>query len=132
MSDIYELIFEDIKSDVIASLLSEIDSALLEGSENRLTLENYLSNENEYSIDLPMTQPIRVFSSLNDPRVRVIKYDQKFDCEISWRGSSPDDELISSLQSFSSFVCDKYAFASFFSGLEPASDGETQLFSSID
>lgn len=128
MSDVYELVFEDISVRSIKSLLSEIDSGFASGREGRSAIDEYFRSVRDVDFSSKMSGTHEAFRNLNELRVRLYKYDQTFDCEISWFAESVSNCTIEKLKSFAEAFLKDHELNAVFCGLDPASDEDTQLF----
>lgn len=128
MKEIYELVFEDLRTDLFLEMTKEIDSGLGKLPGFIAEFESLKLNDCNRDIVFEAISPEGVFSCLNELRYRILKYDNTFDFEVSWVGLSPEPKLIKKLVSIVESLKTKNCFRICYCGLEPACDEETRLF----
>ncbi len=147
MSNLFEVVFEDIpKNKVMPLLLSLIassnrvintrcseDISFVDRDKISTSLLQYVLNfEGDISMLFDL-QDMRT-GSIDLPKVllRLVKYEDKYDIDFNFNESEVDNKdiqsLIVELHGYAKKLAHDYEIQSFFGGLEPASDEETRYF----
>lgn len=147
MTNLFEVVFENlVKSSAIRLLLLLISCAERVinvqcsddiklpdfGDFDRKTLESVLSFEGDISVFINLDG--MSFGSLVLPKVllRLVKYNDKFDIDFNFDVNELKNtgmtNLAKNLHSHTKDIAREYEIATFFGGMEPASDVDTRYF----
>lgn len=147
MSDLIELVFEDVaKNDVANFLISllagakEIDR--IECSEDKFFGKKLIVSEEMFSslveADCDLTTVFNVEelmlgeTVLHEVLIRLVKYGGSYDVDLNFDprslvGGSKSAVLVQ-LHQYAKFIRSNFSLATFYCGLEPASDEDTRYF----
>ena len=121
--DLFELVFERLDQPTATAL-----SRTLLGYEARLPTER--DGVHEVSVESLVLRP---GVALDDVHVRLLCYDESvYDVELNFRlpeAKAPsNDAFVAALHDFASDLAEANGVATYFAGLEPASDESTRMF----
>lgn len=143
MSELIEIVFEDVKKHALTSFVAELSDYGRAVKDYRLLSEhgeNVKTDWQDYASVLNIIEKITDGSlfvnlisldmgeiTLSGCALRVIRYDDRFDLEISF--DSEDAPLYEYMvPRFASEMAERYQVENFYAGIEPAADEETRLF----
>jgi len=145
MSDVLEIVFEEVQKkcaiDLVLHLLSLTEKVMdayssigsfeiREGS----AITNSLIDLVEFEGGGAVIVTVQGFQlgclKISSALIRLVKYDRKYDVDFSFDSSATTDTygLMKKLHREAKLIADKFSATSFFGGLEPANDAETQFF----
>ncbi len=119
--NIIEVVLENIPRVKVVSLLGKLTGI---SADESIFLE--LDTNQVYNCSLPRLECDSFL--LNDTHVRIIKYDSKFDLEISFSLKKQAELSDIKLCDFFTTLAQDYQVGLAYAGLEPASDKETRIF----
>ncbi len=122
--NIIEVVLEDIPRKSLVSLLSR-----LTGVPARESIFSELDEHQVYNYSFSRLEGEGFF--LNEPHVRIIKYDSKFDLEISFSLKKQAALSDSKLRDFFTKLAQQHQVSLVYAGLEPASDKDTRIFTGL-
>lgn len=146
MASLLEIVFEDIKQEVVLPFLEKVISdaesiVSAECSEDFLVWSNGKTQLDAISAAIEFDENLSVLVNVRGLRfmgvivdstlVRVIKYQGKFDLEISFDERDfwlYGVDAVSALFAYSKEVDKKFEFVNCYFGMEPASDEATRFF----
>ncbi|GFO76319.1 hypothetical protein BPLS_P4024 [Bathymodiolus platifrons methanotrophic gill symbiont] len=151
MSDLFEVVFENIvKNNVIQLLMLLISKAgriinvqcsedirlIVEGSLDAKALDSVLNFNGSVTVFINVTD--MTFGSIILPNVllRLVKYDEKYDIDFNFDSNEMKNtdmmNLVTDLHYHAKEIAKGHDVGALFGGLEPASDEDTRYFTNND